>query len=440
MSDRSGNYEEGDPRPALCARFGRFGVRARPAGRKKKRVVGGGDEWSVDVAEGPIRQVLISNLLDREMYGGGDYYVRRIDYLVPDSRIGPHFSKRCVHFVGVPFFGPHSSERRFEFVSVRSEESAEIIAESERNQSFLKMRVDPDRSCWVLTEGAWRESAPMGIIIDALKKYEPNLADAVAKRAPSREQWDGYQAIASQVLAAPELVADLVDRQPTKGVCAALRSLGVDARVMEQGPYSEEPGVRWIQRGLNPRVMKQDPFTQEPPARWVQIAGGPIRWVELGLGTLKPGAEFGLTSFISARSAGLGFGTLCYVPDARITPDSARVRMVSDRVKSFPVFGRVKRVRWYDVNLLDPGLDVPGHTQKDKDFSVFISESLGRDPAATEAIKTSGAELCVVADPDCGSWILAADDRPMTQWTRQLGDCCVAVAQSLLATPIPSVE
>ena len=180
------NYEEGDPRPALCARLGRFGVRARPAGRKKKGVTSGGDEWPVDVAEGPIRQVLILNHFNPEMWGGGDYVVRRIDYLVPDSRIGPH-----------------SSGRGVQFVRVRSEEN--IIAESFRKQSF-SIRVDPDRSCWVLTEGAWRESVPNWII----KKIEPNLADAVAERAPSREQWDGYQEIASQVLAAP----DLVDRQP----------------------------------------------------------------------------------------------------------------------------------------------------------------------------------------------------------------------------------
>ena len=146
-------------------------------------------------------------------------------------------------------------------------------------------------------------------------------------------------------------------RPPIEGVCAVLCDLGVDARVMEQGPFTEEPGVRWVRWG----VMGA-PLTEEPPVRWVQIADGPIRWVESGLGTLKAKAE--LTTFLSATREGMGFGALCYVPDARIAPDSPRVRMVSDRVKSFPLFGRVKRVRWEDA-----GLATLGPAQRAKDFS-----------------------------------------------------------------------
>ncbi len=292
-----------------------------------------------------------------------------------------------------------------------------MFTEAAAKDKGVTVRFDPDRSCWWLTEGVWRERE----IPYWYHGREPNLADAVAARAPSRLQWDSYQVIARRVLAVPVLV--MRHRPPMEGVCAVLCDLGVDARVMEQGPFTEEPGVRWV---------------EEPPVRWVQIADGPIRWVELGLGTLKAKAE--LITFLSARREELGFGTLCYVPDARLAPDSPRVRMVSDRVKSFPLFGRVKRVRWQSLSLLRPDLAVPGNPQRDRDFSIRVSESLGQDPAATATIKTSRTEICVVTDPDCGCWILAADDRPMTKWTRPLWDTLSDVAERLLATPLPSGE
>ena len=436
---------------------------ARPAGRKK-RAVGGGDEWVIDVAEGPIRQVLISNEFDRL----GEEYVRRIDYLVPDSRFGLSFSRRGVHYVVA--FSKEEGDEEFYILT------AEVISRLNQAKAIAKgireliVRVDPDHSCWVLTEGAWREHETHGLI----SAGEPNLADAVVERAPSRLQWNHYQAIASRLLATPVLEAVLVDRHPTVRLCAALRDLGADARVMEQDPFTEEPGVRWhqrrrVQKGVDARVREQDPFSGEPRVRWVavgleadpfmeepgerwvqegvdasvmeqdsfmeeprvrwvpiaadadpfteearvrwvQIADGPIQWVELGLGTLKA-ADRGMLDprvlFLSATGTGLGLGTLCYVPDARIAPDSPQIRMASVRVKSFPLFGRVTRVRWEYADLGVPG----------RDFSSRISEYLGQDPAVTEAIKSSGSELCIGTDPDRGCWILAADDRPMTKWT-----------------------
>lgn len=92
--------------------------------------------------------------------------------------------------------------------------------------------------------------------------------------------------------------------------------------------------------------------------------------------------------------------------------------MVSVRVKSFPLFGRVKRVGWEFLSLPRSEF-IPG---KDRNFSYRISEILCQDPAVTEAIKSSGTDLCVATDPDCGCWILAAADRPMTKWTRSLWD------------------
>lgn len=422
LRDRSGNlYEEGDPRPALCARLGQLGVRARPAGREK-RAVDFGYGWLIDVAEGPIRQVLISNIHDFG-YDGPSEIVRRIAYLVPDSRVGPNFLRRGVPLVVVP------SEAGVKRLLVGAEAIGSLNRFTKATAGEgAKVSYDPDQSCWWLTEGVWRERE----IPHWTHGREPNLVDGVAARAPSRLQWDGYQAIARQVLEAPVLA--MRRRQPTEGVCAVLRDLGVQASVVVEGPFTEEPGVRWVHK----RDMGY-PFTEEPVS-WAQIADGPTRWVDLGLGTLKAKDDSRLTSFLSATWEGPGFETLCYVPDARLGPDSPRVRMVSDRVKSFPLFGRVKRVRWQSLSLLRPDLAVPGHTQKDKDFGIRVSESLGQDPGATEAIKASGAEICVVTDPDCGCWVLAADDRPITKWTRPLWDCCQAVAERLLAMPIPSGE
>ena len=67
------------------------------------------------------------------------------------------------------------------------------------------------------------------------------------------------------------MAAYLVDRQPTEGVSAALGDLGVDARVMEQRPFTEEPGVRWVQKGVDPlAAIGRDPHTDEPGAKWIE--------------------------------------------------------------------------------------------------------------------------------------------------------------------------
>lgn len=50
LSDRSVNYEGGDPRHTLCARLAQLGVRARPGGRGKL------SEWVIDVADGLINR------------------------------------------------------------------------------------------------------------------------------------------------------------------------------------------------------------------------------------------------------------------------------------------------------------------------------------------------------------------------------------------------
>ncbi len=76
----------------------------------------------------------------------------------------------------------------------------------------------------------------------------------------------------------------------------------------------------------------------------------------------------------------------------------------------------------------------------DKDFSKILSENLGQNLAATEAIKSVATDLCVVNDPDSGCWILSVDDRPMAKWTRELWNGCQAMAEALLAMPMPTEE
>ena len=420
-------HEEGDPRPEFCARLGRIGVHASSAGRKEGGSRGG-EEWLIDISEGPIHRILISSI--SSFYDGEVDFVRRIDYLVRDPRISPRFSLRGIEDVVVP---------SLENLQFRAKTTGMPRFDGADGFYF-----DPDRCCLWMTDGAWRGN---------VNSHElPKPTDAPAAHAPSRLQWDQYGAFASEVLAAPVLHAYLADRQPTEEVCAAICELGADARVVKQGPFTDDAGVRWVQHGFHSRsklrvmvqwdsdqqIMKQD--VEEPPLRWIQIAQNPIRWVELGLGTLKPGTDSKQNSFLLGKSAGIGFGTLCYVPDARITADSARVRMVSERIKSFPVLGRVERVRWHDVNSLRPDIDVPGHTQTDKDFSKILSENLGQNLAATEAIKAIGTDLCVVNDLDSGCWILAVDDRPMSKWTRELWDGCRAMAKALLGMPMPTEE
>jgi len=406
----------GDPRPALYSRLGQFGARARPPVRGKSGG-SGGDVWRIDVLEGPIRRVTITNQCERAASEfDHDRFVRQINYLVPDSRIGPQFPGKDV-----------------QYIAVFSEEGTDVLTEFEGRFIF---RVDTARSCWVLTEGAWEEDEVRHWTDLLPSARQPDLPTAVAKHAPSRLQWDGYQAFARQVLAAPTLVAYLMDHHPIHPACDALHKLGVTASVMQQDPFTKEPPEKFVKGGVPARVMAGDKLAEYPPVKWISIADGPICWVELGRGTLKSGNK---AAFLSANSAGMGFGVRCYVPDVRLAPDSAQMRMVSNRVRSFPPFGPVKAVLWQSGSLPRSDIAGSGQAQKDSDFSLRISEFLDQDLAAKAAIKSGGTDICVLTDPITGCWVLAADDRPTTKWTKALWDCCQTIAESLLAMPLPKV-
>ena len=271
--------EKGDPRPRFCDYLRALGVKARPAGRNEQ-AAGGGDEWLIDVAEGPIRHVLIW----QEYFFGwpddrdpADSANRKISYLVPDSRIGPNFSR-----------------------SMGLEAEGIIIG------------VNAGNGCWVLTEGIWTDD-------ENIWRHVPDLDGAVIEHAPSRLQWDGYQAIAKQLLAAPLsptgrpiVQAQFEKVQQRLAVeLAALRELGIAARPLERDPLSESAEID----------------ESGEPIGWIEIAEGPIRWIHCS-----------------------SYETVCCVPDPRFRADVPKVALQAEpkTVRSFPLFGRrtVTGVHW----------------------------------------------------------------------------------------------
>ncbi|MCH7915836.1 MAG: hypothetical protein IH856_22830, partial [Deltaproteobacteria bacterium] len=279
--------EIGDPRPVFNSRLAHIGSRGRPAGQKVRSVGGSGvwgEEWLIDVEEGPIRQVLISNHPESAKGEPPTKYLRKIEYLVPDARIGPHISKRGVYRVTA------ISEEGFDVLPIASLD--------------FDCFANPERGCWVLTEGFWEEiSTEILHWTGLLENRPPDLVDAVARHAPSRFQWESYQEIANRVLAAPVLFAFLLGREPAEEMCAALSDLGVMARVTEEGPLREMPGIRWVQPGVNPYCDIELKSRTEAP-RWIQITESPIRWIELGNGTLEDKADWSDTAFLTGESIG----------------------------------------------------------------------------------------------------------------------------------------
>ena len=253
--------EKEDPRPVFCDRLRNIGVTARPAGNVRALdnrsgrtarwwVVDVGEgvliweenEWLVDVAEGPVRQVLIWESYDdggRAVGAeecGGTKADREIRYLVPDSRIEPSFPGygREIHSVRekrFPIFGPVDGVRWegrknksllsmdwkevpnpafwAEVVNRLSEDNSirSAIAEGKRDliirTDFRRgrggWRDDGGGGYWVLTEGAWGDTGNYKFVV-------PKLVDEVRKRAPSRLRWDCFQAVAKHLLATSSVI------------------------------------------------------------------------------------------------------------------------------------------------------------------------------------------------------------------------------------------
>ena len=161
--------------------------------------------------------------------------------------------------------------------------------------------------------------------------------------------------------------------------------------------------------GVDARALKQDPFTSARSGDWVEIAENPILWVE----------------FVPGFVGYSGFN--CYVPDSRIGPGSPHAWIKPVRVKSFPVFGRVKGLRWEGY-------------RGDEALGSSVADRLTQDEAVEVGLSSSffDQNLHVEAAPDRGCWVLGIDDDWLLDTERW--DCCQAIAQCLLATPLPTAE
>ena len=106
-------------------------------------------------------------------------------------------------------------------------------------------------------------------------------------------------------------------------LCGGLRTLGVDARISEQGA-PEEPSESFVL----PRKS----------VGLIDIADGPIRWVNVIFQADIAWREYGGDES--------GYYTTHGVPDSRIEPYFSGLRILSTRMKSVSVVGRAAGVRW----------------------------------------------------------------------------------------------
>ena len=182
-------------------------------------------------------------------------------------------------------------------------------------------------------------------------------------------------------------------------LCAALRDLGVDARILERDPLSPEPF-----RDKN----------DEDPIVWIEIADGPIRWVD---------------PFSAHRY------WYWYVPDSRLEPylelDYAEVYAEH----KIPWFRGVERVEWH----------VGGpYKIEPRDYVLYelVAEILAQDTAVSEAIMTAHSKVEVLVYAEARCWLICDEySRSVTRTvTLPIWDCYQAIANALLAMPMPPDE
>ena len=233
------------------------------------------------------------------------------------------------------------------------------------------------------------------------------------KGSSLRPIWDGWQSIARQLLTTPIPRAKIPLARTTEAdeVRAALVELGVKAQPWDRDSY-------WT----------------------IEIADGPIRLVGAGYNILQE-----------------NYTIECTVPDSRTQPDFRDFEIRSVRVKSFPVFGRVKEVRWV---VLDG-----------EDYAYRVADCLSEKGAVTRAIITSGSDVRIsmswTSTPDIDEeGISESSDLRFTGWTLKpvpdideegisegqmskwkvvssLGQqwaCYQTITEALLAMPMPTEE
>ena len=174
----------------------RLGIDARvaPRGRPEEEIYTGPDDEGslgvIDIVEGPIRWVNVtwgtrfSVALDT---GWWDVY-HSLVYGVPDPKIQSAFLKvRVKAIYDTHFITGRATWRGWEgedfglgivqYLSQNVLVARALTASSGYGRESFEIRARPDRGCWILTvEGV---------------------------RAPSKQEWDCYQAIASHLLGTP---------------------------------------------------------------------------------------------------------------------------------------------------------------------------------------------------------------------------------------------
>ena len=171
---------------------------------------------------------------------------------------------------------------------------------------------------------------------------------------------------------------------------AELTSLGMDSQVLERGPAPED---------------------EEALLGWVEISQGPIRWVVVS-------------------DDELDFHTCWLAPDPRIGVDTPFIRIHPTPIKSRPFFGREIGVRWIQYNAEYQPI---GWTQ-------HVADILNHDATVTQRMVVSEPySLHVQTDPGRGCWAILSDNED-TKWTRTLLEYYQAIAEALLAMPLPTEE
>ena len=164
-----------------------------------------------------------------------------------------------------------------------------------------------------------------------------------------------------------------------------------------------------------------------PTGAWLELFVGPIRWIGIGMG------------FNS---------NFLYVPDPRITSYFPQVVVFPIREHTFLGFGRVKAVRWKAWWKADKHGEL---ATSDRSFSLRIAEHLSQDRVLVEKIiprtgrpadppcMSAGDLKCVQTAPDHCCWIIFGIHWA-GEWTKPIWDCYQAIAEALLAMPMPTDE
>lgn len=359
-----------------------------------------GDEerigW-IEVAEGPIRWVQVRP-------------GQLCSFWIPDSRIGlgyPHVSVSGFPVTpAVPFRRPKS---------VRWETDDLFYFQGEF-QDALGIPINMMFSSYIADR--LRDNADVtGGILSSRIRYdvETHLTQAcwviTHYRKLNSHIWDCCQAVAKALLDVdtPKELAERAEElregllSGAQRLCTTLGNLGIDARELGPAPgLGVGNGGAWC--------------------GWIEVPEGPIRWM-------------------GVRSDGSSF---CLAPDSRIKARYPRVSLAAGWYRA----AGAKQVQWYVNEYSDFGsswFPIPSPSPRGKtistlenELSLHIADRLSQDPDITEAIILGGVGFELETDLVGGCWILTAHTHGA--FTRPIWDCCQAVAEALLAIPLPTDE